>query len=79
MAKTTYKATAPDGRLFTRKTDRTYTHAIAIYRNDAWAIEEWCGRQDLAEKAASRWLTGYDGFFLKQHPEGKVAIVEVAI
>ena len=47
----------PDGRGITRttKTGRTYTHVVAV-QTDAgtWAVTNWCGRPDLANKAAEQ-------------------------
>lgn len=50
MTKTTYVATAPDGSQHTRKTDRTYTHAVLLEGKDGWDAVGFCGRPDLAEK-----------------------------
>ena len=54
MTKTTYTATAPDGSQHTRKTDRTYTHAVLLEDNGpdgpVWGIAGFCGRLDLAQK-----------------------------
>lgn len=54
MTKTTYVATAPDGTELTRKTDRTYTHAVLLENNGpdgpVWGIAGFCGRLDLAQK-----------------------------
>lgn len=50
MTKTTYFATAPDGSQHTRKTDRTYTHAVLQEGKDGWGAVGFCGRPDLAEK-----------------------------
>ncbi len=59
MKKTTYKAIAPDGQEFTRKTFRTYTHAVIVRWNDDCGFRcagknsvQFCGTRDLAEKAA---------------------------
>lgn len=47
----------PDGRGVTRttKTGRTYTHVVAV-QTDAgtWEVTNWCGRPDLANKAAEQ-------------------------
>ncbi|MBN2906352.1 MAG: hypothetical protein JXJ18_06575 [Rhodobacteraceae bacterium] len=50
MTKTTYVATAPDGSRHTRKTDRTYTHAVLVEGKEGWGVVGFCGRPDLAEK-----------------------------
>ena len=49
MTKTTYFATAPDGSQHTRKTDRTYTHAVLLEGKEGWGAVGFCGRPDLAE------------------------------
>ncbi|SFC59546.1 hypothetical protein [Tropicimonas isoalkanivorans] len=50
MTKTTYVATAPDGSQHTRKTDRTYTHAVLLEGEEGWGAVGFCGRPDLADK-----------------------------
>ncbi|GAA5071270.1 hypothetical protein N0B44_13260 [Roseibacterium beibuensis] len=50
MSKTTYVAIAPDGSQHTRKTDRTYTHAVLLEGKEGWGAVGFCGRPDLAEK-----------------------------
>ncbi len=50
MTKKTYVATAPDGSQHTRKTDRTYTHAVLVQGADGWRAIGFCGRLDLAKK-----------------------------
>lgn len=54
MPKTTYIATAPDGTELTRKTDRTYSHAVLLEddgpEGPVWGIAGFCGRLDLAQK-----------------------------
>lgn len=47
---TTYVATAPDGSEHTRKTDRTYTHAVLVEGKEGWTAVGFCGRLDLAQK-----------------------------
>lgn len=47
---TTYVATAPDGSEHTRKTDRTYTHAVLLEGKEGWTVVGFCGRLDLAQK-----------------------------
>ena len=53
MTKTTYVATAPDGSRHTRRTDRTYTHAVLLESEEVWTAVGFCGRPDLAEKKRS--------------------------
>lgn len=53
MAQTTYIATAPDGTELTRKTDRTYTHAVLLEGKEGWGIAGFCGRLDLAQKKSA--------------------------
>lgn len=65
MAKTTYTATH-DGQTFTRKTNRTYTHAV-IVDNGTPGVWGFAGRADLAEKAAAQAQ--------KAWPNAKVVIV----
>ena len=48
--KTTFAATAPDGTQHTRKTHRTYTHAVLLEGDSGWDAVGFCGRPDLAEK-----------------------------
>ena len=47
----------PDGRgiTSTTKTGKTYTHVVAV-QTDAghWEVMNWCGRPDLANKAAEQ-------------------------
>lgn len=50
MTKTTYIATAPDGTEVTRKTDRTYSHAVLLEGPKGWRAAGFCGRIDLAHK-----------------------------
>ena len=70
MPKTTITATAPDSSIqFTRKTDRSYTHAVLVklpeghhgawaqgrhYEGGQWMPFSWCGRLDLARAQLSR-------------------------
>lgn len=55
-----YSATLPDGRVVTRKSPRTYTHAIAAPMKDGtgWWVEGWAGSESLAA-ARVRRLVGY--------------------
>lgn len=66
--KTTYVATAPDGTEHTRKSTRTYTHAVlATDRNldgygnpqPQWILTGFCGRPDLAEKLRASCANWY--------------------
>ncbi len=50
MTKTTYIATAPGGAEVTRKTDRTYSHAVLLEGKEGWKAAGFCGRIDLAHK-----------------------------
>lgn len=50
LTKTTYVATAPDGSEHTRKTDRTYSHAVLLQGKNGWTLVGFCGRLDLAQK-----------------------------
>lgn len=45
-----YVATAPDGSEHTRKTNRTYSHAVLLEGKDGWRSVGFCGRLDLAQK-----------------------------
>lgn len=64
MPKKSLSVTLPDGTTATRTTARTYSHVVCVeLRYDGevtWSPPEWCGRPDLADKAASRlssrWL-----------------------
>jgi len=47
---TIYVATAPDGSEHTRKTNRTYSHAVLLEGKDGWRSVGFCGRLDLAQK-----------------------------
>ena len=59
MAKPTqYVAHSPVGT-FTRRSQRTYTHAVVTANESgSWTHAEWCGRRDLAEKLANRYRGG---------------------
>lgn len=52
MTKTTFQVTTLNGQTATRKTERTYTHAIVT---DATAVA-WCGNFELAAKQLKRYL-----------------------
>jgi hypothetical protein len=74
---TTYTATY-NGNTYTRKTDRTYTHAVAVtnaevkpwHNGKADGIVAWCGSAALAAKAAKKYSAPHFEF-------SKVQIVEV--
>lgn len=53
MAKDLY-AVAYKGKTYTRRTSRTYTHAVLIDDGNP-GIFAWCGRLDLAEKQAAEY------------------------
>lgn len=70
-AKITYSAVLPDGKVVTRKSTRTYSHAVAVLhgmsREEAkWTVYSFNGRQDLAIKEANKlrntvgqvWVSG---------------------
>ncbi|MGH1414804.1 MAG: hypothetical protein ACRBB0_15050 [Pelagimonas sp.] len=50
MTKNIFVAIAPDGSEYTRKTDRTYTHAVLLKSDKGWGVIGFCGRFDLADK-----------------------------
>lgn len=50
MAKTVYEATAPDGTVITRTTDRVYTHAVLANDDRGWGCIGFCGSFELAQK-----------------------------
>lgn len=53
MPKTTFYAQAEDGSIHTRKTDRTYSHAVLVQDDKEWSATNFCGRLDLAQKKAT--------------------------
>jgi hypothetical protein len=73
MATTTY-----NGKTYSRKTDRKYTHAVACtvaqlqpwHKGEADGIVAWCGSAELAAKAARKYAAAQWGF-------SKVEVVEV--
>jgi hypothetical protein len=73
MATATY-----NGKTYTRKTDRTYTHAVGCthavvqpwHRGEADGIVAWCGSAALAAKAAKKYSAAQWGF-------SRVQVVEV--
>ena len=60
MNKTTLTTTSQYGT-FTRKTARTYTHVVLVDYGKGWRVANWCGRYDLAVKAAANWSRRYPG------------------
>ncbi len=56
----TYKATMPDGTVFTRKTHRVYTHVIAYKSRDKWVVQSWAGRPDLAESYLAQFRRNWN-------------------
>jgi hypothetical protein len=55
-----YEVTAQDGTVLTRKSNRTYTHAVVGTWNDNPAdprhgVIAWCGRLDLAQTQQRKW------------------------
>ncbi len=52
-----YEVTAQDGTLYTRKSNRTYTHAVVGTWNDGngFGTIALCGRYDLAVKQAEKY------------------------
>jgi phosphate starvation-inducible protein PhoH len=69
MTKTTFQVTTLNGQTATRKTERTYTHAIVTDDGRAMA---WCGNFELATKQLKRYL----GTWAAQHGR-QFAIAEV--
>ena len=65
MARTTLTANLPDGTTATRRTERTYSHVVAVGSTTAdgtttWAAWAWAGNFDLAEKQARRLVKGWN-------------------
>lgn len=62
-----YKVIAPDGEVFTRTTERTYTYAVLFFQEEKnwaglenfWGLVGFCGTKELAEKlertTRNRW------------------------
>lgn len=50
---TAYTVTTKFGT-FTRKTGRNYTHLVVSVLPNGFAYTNWCGRADLAQKAAAQ-------------------------
>ena len=73
MATATY-----NGKTYTRKTDRTYTHAIGCtvaelkpwHKGEPDGIVAWCGSAELAAKALKKYMAPVYEF-------SKVEVVEV--
>lgn len=59
----TYKATAPDGKEFTRISSRIYTYALAHMtpNSNNWAISSFAGNKDVAEKRMKQLQKFYGG------------------
>ncbi len=55
-----YSVQLPDGRIATRKSARTYTHAIAVYcvgsgqTEPSWGLLGYCGSPELAQKRLAK-------------------------
>jgi hypothetical protein len=59
MTRRKLTATGPGGQVFTRTTERTYTHVVAVLHeyddgHQGWTPGQWAGRPDLAQKAAAK-------------------------
>lgn len=53
-------ATAPDGSVVRRQTDREYAFAVLVAgEDDVWSAPSWSSRLDLAEKLAAPFRTRY--------------------
>lgn len=59
----TYTAILPDGTEFTRTTQRTYTHVIAVRQGEKWGNMGCIGRADLAQKKINEATSGRYGRF----------------
>ena len=55
--KVTYTATTADGREFTRKSTRTYTHACIVTMPNGATWANFAGSADLAHKAANSYFS----------------------
>lgn len=44
--------------VFTRSTERIYTHLVIVKYPTGWEAAHWCGRLDLAMKQAGKYTTG---------------------
>ena len=51
--KITYTATTADGREFTRKSTRTYTHAVVVTYPNGYEHVAFAGSAELADKAGA--------------------------
>lgn len=58
MAKKTY-AVEFGGQVFTRKTERTYTHVVIVRYPFGWEAAHWCGNLRLAGIQASKYTGEY--------------------
>ena len=75
MAQFNYMATAQDGSIHTRKSNRVYTHAVVGTWNDGrgYGVMGWSSRLDLAQKVLATWNKIAD----RLHMDGDFTIVEV--
>ena len=55
--KVTYTATAADGRKFTRKSTRTYTHACIFTTRNGGTWVNFASSEELANKAANSYFS----------------------
>jgi hypothetical protein len=63
---TTYKATAPNGKTFERKSSRIFTHALASKTpaSKDWGVASFCGSLQQAQKQMKRLSKFYGGEWL---------------
>ena len=63
---TIYKATAPNGKTFERKSSRLYTHALASKTpaSKDWGIASFCGSLQAAQKRMKQLSKFYGGEWL---------------
>lgn len=61
-----YKATAPNGETFERKSTRLFTHALASKTPASrdWAVASFCGSREIAQKQMKRLSKFYGGEWL---------------
>lgn len=84
MAKTTYTVTLPNGEVATRKTERTYTHAVVVERHyengrTSFSKPEWAGRFDLAQKNAAKLDKAEARYLTAKLPEGWTRLLSYEI
>ena len=66
--KTKYTATLADGTILTRSTERTYSHAWAVFFEGKLIESGFSARLDLAEKAAAALLpTDHEAAFKRKN------------